>query len=143
MSKQNVLVIIAFVAMLGVVGCNDSDKATAPLAPVGDTVAPVAVEELKGDVELDTNPAIHLSWKSGPELDLAGYRVYRSTLGGTSELVATTTQAIWIDDSVQMAANYRYDVSAFDDSNNESVRASTATLFTVETPSPAHNQNID
>ena len=139
MSKQNILVSIAFVAMLGVVGCSDSDKTT---APVGDTVAPVMVEQLNGDVIQNRNPVIHLGWKTGPELDLAGYHIYRSANGGASELVGTTTRATWSDDSIQKGLHYVYDVAAFDTSTNEGVRASTSSLY-VEAPVSAHNQNIN
>lgn len=139
MSKQHILLTIALVAVLGVVGCSESNKTT---APVGDTVAPAAVIDLEGQVVDSSNPAINLGWKAGPELDLAGYHVYRSVDGGTSELVATTTRATWSDRSVQKNTQYVYEVAAFDQTDNEGTRSSTAPLRIDGTVS-AHPHDID
>jgi hypothetical protein len=139
MSKQYILVTIAFVAMLGVVGCSDSDKTT---APVGDTVAPTAVEQLDGQVIESQNSVVNLGWKAGPELDLAGYHVYRSVDGGASVLVATTTQSRWSDSSILKGADYIYEVAAFDDASNEGARASTGTLH-IDATVNTHDQQIN
>jgi hypothetical protein len=125
MSKQHILVSIALVAMLGVVGCSESNKTT---APVGDTVAPAAVVDLDGYGVDGSSPTINLSWKAGPELDLAGYHIYRSVDGGTAEFVGTTTQSRWTDRSVYKNTRYVYEVSAFDQTNNEGTRSATAPL---------------
>ena len=139
MSKQYILVTIAFIAMLGVVGCSDSEKTTAPL---GDTVAPNAVEQLDGEVVESQNSVINLGWKTGPELDLAGYHVYRSTNGGTTQLVATVSQARWSDSSILKGTDYMYEVAAFDDDSNEGTRASTGTLHVNDAIS-AHDHDLN
>jgi len=139
MSKQHILLSIALVAVLGVVGCSDSNKAT---APVGDTVAPAPVVDLQGTAVDGSTPTINLGWKAGPELDLAGYHVYRSVNGGASVLVGTTTTATWSDRTVQKNTQYVYDVAPFDDSSNEGTRSSTSTLQ-VQGPVSAHPHDIN
>lgn len=137
MSKQYILVSIALVAMLGVVGCSENSKTT---APTGDTVPPAAVLQLDGYVVASINPQVSLNWKSGPELDLVGYRVYRSVDGGAVELVATTASTRWHDKSVNKGHQYTYEVAAVDDATNESARASTGSLTVQGTPS-THGQD--
>jgi len=139
MSKQYILLSIALVAMLGVVGCNESNKTT---APVGDTVAPAAVQQLDGEVIDSQSPQVSLNWKAGAELDLEGYHVYRSVNGGTSELVATTSSARWNDKSVTKGQQYTYEVTAFDQAANESSRVSTGTM-SVEGVVSTHGQDFN
>ena len=122
MSKQYILVAVALVAILGVVGCGSSDKAT---APVGDTVAPAAVQDLEGAVVDGQQPVLTLQWKAGAEVDLAGYHIYRSQDGAPSQLVATTSSALWTDDTVRRGLQYVYEVAAFDEAANESARVTT------------------
>ena len=139
MSKQYILLSIALVAILGVVGCSESNKAT---APVGDTVAPAAVQQLDGQVIDSTSPQVSLSWKAGAELDLEGYHIYRSVNGGTSELVATTASSRWNDKSVTKGTTVTYEVTAFDQAANESSRASTGSM-TVQGVVSTHGQDFN
>jgi fibronectin type 3 domain-containing protein len=138
MSKHATLVVIALVATLGFVGCTESNKVT---SPVGDTVPPAAVLELDGTVVDGAVPQVSLSWKTGPELDLDGYKVYRSINGQAAQLVATTSAAHWRDKAVTKDSQYTYEVSAVDLSANESPRVST-TLKVPGTPT-SHGQNIN
>ena len=139
MSKQYILLSIALLAMLGVVGCSESSKTTAPL---GDTVAPAAVQQLDGEVVAGQNTQVSLSWKAGAELDLEGYHVYRSVNGGVSELVATTTSSRWNDKSVTKGLQYTYAVAAFDQATNESARVSTGSIRVQGTVS-THGQDLN
>ena len=137
MSKQYILVTIALVAMLGVVGCSESNKTT---APVGDTVPPAAVLDLNGTAIDSQNPQVTLSWKAGPELDLVGYNIYRSVNGGTQELVATTATSRWNDRQVDKGRQYTYEVSAVDESANESSRSATSVSVGGSNP---HGQDFN
>ena len=127
MSKRsNILVAVACLAIVGVVGCGGSEKTTTP--PAEDTVAPAAVDELAGQVNLGHLPSVALRWNAGAELDLAGYMVYRSVDGAGAILVGTTTKSTWTDVNVELGTDYQYQVSAFDTSDNESARASSSML---------------
>ena len=138
MCKRNhILVAVAIMAVLALMGCG-SDK---PSGPGGDTVAPAPVVGLKGWVTRGV-PSIAVSWKQSPELDLASYRVYRSVNGGTSALVATGTTAGFVDGSVTGDKTYVYQVSAVDQSDNESQKASTP-IIEVRLPSRGSQAQID
>ncbi|MFQ5599146.1 MAG: hypothetical protein ACE5G2_01185 [Candidatus Krumholzibacteriia bacterium] len=125
MSKRmNILIAVALLATVGAVGCGKSK----PTAPSGDTVAPAAVVDLRGWVNEGQRPTVGVQWKAGPELDLAGYRIYRSQDSGASTLVATTTRAAFNDEAVRAGSSYVYQVAAFDLADNESPRSSTSEL---------------
>ena len=58
---------------------------------------------------------IDLSWTSGNEEDLAGFRVYRSTAPGTGyKLLKETTQTIYTDTPLAPGQSYYYKVEAVD-----------------------------
>ena len=86
----------------------------APAAPSGLRASPAA-----GSVEL--------SWDRNLEPDLAGYRVYRAVAGGTFEKVADLSQVpSYSDRAVESGKQYRYRVTAFDKSANESAQSAVA-----------------
>jgi hypothetical protein len=65
---------------------------------------------------------LEVLWSPGSEPDLAGYRVYRSTSGGTRERVGevAANRASWLDGSALRGVVYAYDVAALDQAGNES-----------------------
>jgi len=68
--------------------------------------------------------SMELTWESDTENDLAGYRIYRSTEGGAFEKLAdTSTLPTYSDRAVEHGKTYRYAVSAFDQTGNESGRS--------------------
>lgn len=86
----------------------------APAAPTGVRASPAA-----GSVEL--------SWDRNLEPDLAGYRVYRAVAGGKFEKIAELSQVpSYSDRAVESGKQYRYVVTAFDKSANESAQSAVA-----------------
>jgi fibronectin type 3 domain-containing protein len=86
----------------------------APAVPSGLRASPAA-----GSVEL--------SWDRNLEPDLAGYRVYRAVPGGTFDKVAELSQIpSYSDRAVESGKQYRYRVTAFDKSANESAPSAVA-----------------
>ena len=86
----------------------------APAAPTGLRAAPAA-----GSVEL--------SWERNTEPDLAGYRIYRAVGKGDFQKLAEVSQIpAYSDRAVESGKLYRYVVTAFDRSNNESQRSAPA-----------------
>ncbi len=136
---MNLCVAGAFVATLFVVGCGGSSKPTVP-GDV-DTVPPAAISDLTAKVVTGLSAQVTLRWKESPEIDLAGYRVYRSHNGDTPTLVMASDTSTFGDSGVQNGDTYVYQVSAFDESNNESSKVSTGTL--VVTPAPKEGQTRD
>jgi len=130
--RMNILIAVTVLATLGVVGCG-SDSNNDSITSVGDTVAPAAVANLSGQVKFQSNPTVELIWKSGPELDLDSYNIYRSENGGPSTLVASVPMARWTDQSTSRGSVYVYSVSALDTSQNEGARASTPAIHIGDT----------
>jgi hypothetical protein len=89
--------------------CVQRTDVTPPASPAGLTVLPRA-----GGLEL--------LWSPSAEEDLAGYRVYRATLGAApeklSELPAARTS--FLDETAGKGVACRYTVTAFDQAGNES-----------------------
>ena len=68
--------------------------------------------------------SIELSWDRNGESDLAGYRVYRATGGGEfSKIAEVSAIPSFSDRTVEHGKTYRYSVTAFDRSGNESPRS--------------------
>jgi len=68
-----------------------------------------------------TTNSIELTWDRNTEPDLAGYRIYRAAPGGPFEKIGETTQGpSYSDARIESGKPYRYAVTAFDKSNNES-----------------------
>ena len=82
-----------------------------PAVPAGLTAVPTA-----GSIEL--------AWDRDTEPDLAGYRIYRAAPGGEFTKIGETAEApSYSDKQVESGKQYRYTVSAFDKSGNESKRS--------------------
>ncbi|ANW16766.1 cellulose 1,4-beta-cellobiosidase [Streptomyces clavuligerus] len=82
-----------------------------------------------------------VAWSKSPEMDLAGYRVYRRAQGasfGTRPL-ATTTSTSYSDTTVPATgATYLYEVRAYDRAGNESAGTADQSVVTTDrTPPPA------
>lgn len=68
--------------------------------------------------------SIELTWQQNTEPDLAGYRVYRAVGSGPLRRIAEVSQIpSYSDHGVEAGKTYRYAVSAFDQSGNESDRS--------------------
>ena len=68
--------------------------------------------------------SIELSWDRNPAPDLAGYRVYRAAPGADFERVAEIRDTpAYSDRTAESSIAYRYAVTAFDQSGNESARS--------------------
>jgi hypothetical protein len=91
--------------------CVEVRDVTPPAPPAG-----LAVLPREGGLEI--------LWSPSAEPDLAGYRVYRAGPGGEPERVAEVAagRSSWLDESARRGVAYRYAVSAFDQSGNESER---------------------
>jgi fibronectin type 3 domain-containing protein len=85
-----------------------------PAAPTGLRASPAAA-------------SVELSWERNAEPDLAGYRIYRAIPGGAFEKIAEVSQVpSYSDRTVEHARQYRYTVTAFDKSGNESPQSAIA-----------------
>jgi fibronectin type 3 domain-containing protein len=85
-----------------------------------DVFAPAVPSGLRASASAGS---IELSWESNGEPDLAGYRVYRSTDGGGFERVGEVNLPAYSDRQAQTGHAYRYAITAFDQSGNESQRS--------------------
>ncbi|WP_231633489.1 PA14 domain-containing protein, partial [Streptomyces clavuligerus] len=76
-----------------------------------------------------------VAWSKSPEMDLAGYRVYRRAQGasfGTRPL-ATTTSTSYSDTTVPATgATYLYEVRAYDRAGNESAGTADQSVVTTD-----------
>ena len=64
--------------------------------------------------------SVELSWDANSEPDLAGYRVYRSAEGVPRQRIAEVAVPAYSDHNIEPGKAYRYEVSSFDGSGNES-----------------------
>jgi hypothetical protein len=77
-----------------------------------------------GLTAVPTANSIELTWDRDTEPDLAGYRVYRAAPGGEFEKIGETAEApSYSDRQIESGKKYRYAVSAFDKTGNESKRS--------------------
>jgi Fibronectin type III domain len=76
--------------------------------------------------------AVDLLWNAVSASDLAGYNVYRSTLGGPYERInkQLVPTPIFHDSSVAPGQQYQYAVTAVDDAGNESQKSADASVTT-------------
>jgi hypothetical protein len=114
--KRSVCVLVA-VAALMVFGACSTDEVTQPV--VHDTTPPgppVGVQIEAGD------DLVYISWTANPEIDLAGYRLYRSSdeAGPFGKVDSDLLLCPWyFDQVIRMSMTY-YRVTAVDESGNES-----------------------
>ncbi|MFE5208481.1 fibronectin type III domain-containing protein [Streptomyces sp. NPDC056600] len=82
-----------------------------------------------------------LSWTRNPEMDLAGYQVYRRVSGGsypTKPLAVTTASATSYTDTPPMDGKlYYYEVRAYDKAGNTSTGTADKGVTTVDLTGPA------
>jgi fibronectin type 3 domain-containing protein len=67
--------------------------------------------------------SVELAWEPPGDDDFAGYRIYRAPPAGDFALLAESAVPSYSDRSVERGKTYRYAVSAFDKSGNESARS--------------------
>ena len=67
--------------------------------------------------------SVELAWEPPGDADFAGYRIYRALPGADFALLAESAVPSYSDRSVERGKTYRYAVSAFDKSGNESARS--------------------
>ncbi|MFD0434598.1 fibronectin type III domain-containing protein [Streptomyces chartreusis] len=99
-----------------------------PLAPTG---ARVTYDTTTGKAKL--------TWSKSPEMDLAGYRVYRRLKGASfgSTPLATTTSTTYTDSTLPVTgAGYYYEVRAVDKAGNESAGTADQAVTTVDRVAP-------
>jgi predicted small lipoprotein YifL len=69
---------------------------------------------------------IALSWEASPEIDLAGYKVWRKETGQADFVLIKTLSAAessWSDAAVEKSQRYDYAITALDNAGNESRRS--------------------
>jgi hypothetical protein len=89
-----------------------------------DTFAP----EPPSGISASSSPnSIELSWEGNAEPDIAGYRVYRAAPGAEFEKLAETPPVPhYSDAAAEPGKTYRYQITAFDRTGNESSRSAAA-----------------
>jgi len=116
MARLRLLSVVLVVMLVFLVSCgNDSGN----VAPAVDTVPPNPPVNLQAALESGT---ILVDWADNAEIDLAGYRIYRSSNGdGPFGLVNSNLLLCpWYYDSGRPAGFTYYKVTAVDESGNES-----------------------
>ncbi len=88
-----------------------------------------------------TDGQLDLSWTANGELDLAGYRIYRSNISGeTGSLIDSVSVNSYTDTGLTNGTTYYYQVSAYDDSLNEGALSIQETG--IPTNAPVQNFSI-
>jgi fibronectin type 3 domain-containing protein len=89
--------------------CVERRDTTAPATPAGLALLP-------------RSGGLEVLWSPSSEPDLAGYRVYRETSGQPRRRLAEagTDKTSFVDETAAKGVTYRYTVTAFDQSGNES-----------------------
>ncbi|MEU9657714.1 fibronectin type III domain-containing protein [Streptomyces chartreusis] len=103
-----------------------------------DKVRPLAPTGAKVTYDTTTGKA-KLTWSKSPEMDLAGYRVYRRLKGASfgSTPLATTTSTTYTDSTLPVTgAGYYYEVRAVDKAGNESAGTADQAVTTVDRVAP-------
>ncbi|MFF4048952.1 PA14 domain-containing protein [Streptomyces chartreusis] len=104
-----------------------------------DKVKPLAPTGAKATYDTTTVKA-KLTWAKSPEMDLAGYRVYRRLKGASfgSTPLATTTSTTYTDSTLPVTgAGYYYEVRAVDKAGNESTGTADQAVTTADRVAPA------
>ncbi len=98
-----------------------------------DTVAPAVPTGL---VALAHDVSIHLDWNPNSEIDLNGYRIYRADSTSNFEIIAATNKiTTYYNDNIGTPPKtYRYKISAYDLSGNESELSDEVTASTTSLP---------
>ncbi|MDX2543219.1 fibronectin type III domain-containing protein [Streptomyces sp. WI04-05B] len=89
----------------------------------------------------NTTGKARLTWAKNKEMDLAGYRIYRSLSGspfGTPLATASATATTYTDSAVpNTGATYAYEIRAYDKAGNQSAGSADLTATTVDKTAPA------
>jgi outer membrane protein assembly factor BamB len=67
--------------------------------------------------------ALYLTWNENAESDLVGYNIWRSTINGSGFILVNTelvTDNFYLDTGLDIGTTYYYNITAVDDSDNES-----------------------
>jgi len=89
-----------------------------------DTFPPAVPSGLRASAAPES---VELTWERNTESDLAGYRIYRAPADGAFERIAEVSQIpSYSDHAVEHGKTYRYAISAFDQTGNESARTAAA-----------------
>jgi fibronectin type 3 domain-containing protein len=97
-----------------------------PYTPI-DTFAPTIPQALAAVVGTQS---VELVWDRDTESDLAGYRIYRDAGSGQFERIGESHDApSFSDKTVEKGKRYRYAVTAYDKSGNESLLSDVAEAF--------------
>jgi hypothetical protein len=129
MRKKMKYTILAVLAAVALVGCTVEKTVVQPAEDWQPPATPRGVTSITG------NGYVEILWFESDELDLAGYRVYRSlNLNGTYVHQATVQNGYYFDDNVVNGTTYYYAVASYDYTGNES-DLSPENVF--DTPRPA------
>lgn len=135
--KKAYLTVIGTVLLGAVItGCTDKEIIYVTRPDTQPPATPRGVRSITGDRQ------VVITWSGSDEVDLAGYRVWRSTVANTGPYVriGQTVNTDFVDGSVINGNTYWYAVSAFDQNGNES-DLSPETVF--DTPRPeGFNQTV-
>jgi len=104
----------------------ESDLSGATSKTPADKFPPAVPAGLRAD---RSGNGVSLVWEPDSEADLAGYRIYRSEgHGAWQKLADTNTVPSYSDTAAEHGKTYRYAVSAFDKTGNESDRSAAAEI---------------
>ena len=121
---------------------NSNEASATPL----DNLAPLGPTGLAAvDHPNDQGFAIDLSWNTSPEADVAGYRLFRSTVSGGSYAPVTgglITGTSYTDSGLTNGTAYFYVLTAVDTSGNESPASNQAQTAPVDNLAPAAPTNL-
>ena len=125
--KTPIYLLVAVAGLLLLAGACAKDNGQGE--PVVDTVPPNPPVGL--EVECNSNTVL-LAWDENPEIDLAGYRVYKSSYsdGPFGVLNSRLLMCPWCRDEVLPTAMTYYKVTALDESGNESAFSELAGIYT-------------
>ncbi|MGW7645488.1 fibronectin type III domain-containing protein [Streptomyces bobili] len=102
-----------------------------------DTVKPLAPTSVSAVYDPTTLKAA-VRWAKSPEMDLAGYRVYRRLVGATAwTRIAAPTTTSFTDSPPATGAGYQYVVRAVDKAGNESGASSLRSVTTTDKTPPS------
>jgi len=117
------------IAAVDIAGNESENSAEVSGAPTADTEAPTTPTNLLASAASSTQ--IDLSWDASTDnVEVAGYKVERSTDGATFEQIATALTNSFTDTTVLSGTTYYYRVKAFDGAQNESNYSNTAEAST-------------
>lgn len=102
-----------------------------------DTIPPGKPTGLQGN---PSNTSVFLSWNANPGPDgVVGYNVYLDGVKVNSSAVATTSYNVT---GLTLGLQYRFTVTALDQSMNESVTSDPITVITIDTIPPGKPSNL-